>query len=148
MTDLLTATLEPGAEDAEFTVVLRVTNASGTNVDVLNPDLGRPAPAMNWTESVAAYRTALLISFGYLSVTVTDSLGDPLEPQSLQPWATPVLKAPVTLSPGEHLDVDVPLRPFFPLRADETYTVTVTYGTPPARAVASATLPTGDDRRG
>jgi hypothetical protein len=132
MTAALTATIEPPpAGDGEVTVTLRIANGSAEAVEVLNPDLGQPSPGMRWPWSVTAYRAAVLLSFGYLALAVADEEGDPVEPEPVQPWATPVLRPPVELGPGATLAVPVPLAPFFPLDAGRAYRVAVDYGVAP-----------------
>ena len=55
----------------------------------------------------------------------------------METWATPVLNAPVTLAPGETLDVPIPLGPFFAL-APGRYRVSAEYGDDKTRAAAEA----------
>jgi hypothetical protein len=139
MTGALTATLDPSGGD-EPGVTLRIANAGGEAVEILDPDVGRPPPEMGWPWSVAAYRVAVLLSFGYLALAVTDGAGDPVEPEPVQPWATPVLRPPVVLGPGDVVAVPLPLVPFFPLAAGATYRVVVDYGVAPATVHAEGAL--------
>lgn len=128
MTGALTATVEPGDIDGELAVLLRVANDSGDTVELLNPDLGHPAPRMRWPWSTAAYRASLLMSYGYLTVTVTDVDGEEVEREPLETWATPVLRPKVALAPGESLTVTVPVGPFYRLSPLGAYRVAVEYG--------------------
>ena len=136
----LSATLHPQAAEGEFTLVLRVTNDSDEAVDVLNPDLGRPSPDMHWPGSDATYRAALLMSFGYLDVRVSDSSGDPVEMTPIQTWATPALRPAVRLAPGESLDVLIPLNALFALQPGTAYRVAVGYGEAAEKVRAAATF--------
>ena len=125
----LTATVEPTAEPADETaVVLRIRNETGAPVDVLNPDLGRPAEDRGWPFSVEAYRTAMLMSFGFLTITVRDESGDQLEQEPVSTWSTPFVRPAVSLAPGASMDVVIPLAPFFALVPGAVYGVRVEYG--------------------
>jgi len=135
----MTAVLEPLAGD-DVGVSLRIANRSDQPVEVLNPDVGRPSPEMGWPWSLEAYRVAVLLSFGYLALVVSDEAGDAVEPEPVQPWATPVLRPPLVLAPGDAVAVPLPLVPFFPLAAGVTYRVAVDYGTAPARVHAEGTI--------
>ena len=91
----LTAAIEvpAGQTDARaLQVKLRITNPAGRRIAILNPDMGVPSLAMNWPFSKEVYQTSLLISFGYLSMSVTDEAGKELPQQAIQTWATPVLR--------------------------------------------------------
>ena len=68
------------------------------------------------------------MSYGYLTVSVTDEHGQPVEKQPVETWVTPVLNSPVALAPGESLDVPIPLGPFFALAPGRTYQVSAEYG--------------------
>ena len=83
---------------------------------------------MGWPYSLATYRASLLMSYGFLTVAVADEEGRPVERQPVETWATPVLRPPVSLAPGETLDVPIPLGPFFALPPGGTYRVSVTFG--------------------
>jgi hypothetical protein len=121
-------------------VVLRLTNVAQASVEVLNPDLGRPSPDMHWPHSDEAYRTSLLMSYGYLEVRVADDSGEPVDMAPVQTWATPALRPPVRLNPGETLDVPIPVAVFFALAPGETYRVSVGYGSGADKAWAEASL--------
>lgn len=125
------ATLERGDAGGELAVILRVENDSREAVELLNPDLGHPSPRMNWPWSTAAYRASLLMSYGYLGVTVTDVDGEEIEREPVETWATPVLRPKVSLAPGESLTVPIPVGPFYRLSPLGAYRVTVEYGDGP-----------------
>src|SRR5262245_20327335 len=115
MTTSLTASIGPAVPDGQATapdcgIVLRIANTSATTVVLLNPALGKPSPEMEWPWSVETYRAALLLSYGFLELTVAEatSPGRQLDRQPLETWATPVLRPPVVLQPGESVDVPVP----------------------------------------
>jgi hypothetical protein len=125
----LTATIgisdEPRGEKA---VVLRIVNDSGAAVQLADPDLGRPADDADWPFSVQAYRAALLMSFGFLTVTVRDESGAELDRRPVSTWSTPLVPAPVSLPPAGTLQVVIPLGPFFAISPGRTYRVTAVYG--------------------
>jgi hypothetical protein len=124
----------------EVGVTMQIANAGDQAVEVLNPDVGRPSPQMGWPWSVAAYRVAVLLSFGYLALAVTDDAGDAVRQEPVQSWATPVLRPAVVLGPGETLSVPVPLVPFFALEAGRVYGVTIEYGVAPLTVRAEGTV--------
>jgi hypothetical protein len=70
----------------------------------------------------------MLISFGFLSLSVTDEAGRAARQEAIPTWATPVLRPPVELGPGQSLAVAIPLGAFFRLRSGKTYRVAITYG--------------------
>jgi hypothetical protein len=127
-------------EGDDVGVSLRITNETDELVEVLNPDLGRPSSEMRWPWSVAAYRVAVMLSFGYLRLMMTDEAGNSVEQEPVRSWATPVLRPPVVLGPGETMDVPVPLVPFFPLESGRAYRVEVEYGAPSAKVRAEGTF--------
>jgi hypothetical protein len=126
-----------------FRILARITNAADRNTDILNPDMGVPSPAMKWPFSGEAYQTAMLISFGYLTMAVTDEGGRDLRREPIETWATPVLRPRLDLKPGESVELTVPLGTFYRLESGKTYRVTLGYGdtTPKAEASASVTVP-------
>ena len=143
MTAPLTATIEPAEGDDAPVVALRITNASDSDVEVLNPDIGRPSPEMPWPYSLETYRASLLMSYGFLTVTVTDDEdGRPVEKQPVETWVTPVLRPPVSLAPGATLDVPLPLGPFFPLSGG-TYRVAAEFGDANLKVSGEGTLALG-----
>jgi hypothetical protein len=138
----VTATIEPIEGDDAPVVALRITNASGAPVELLNPDIGRPSPEMPWPYSLETYRASLLMSYGFLTVSVTDGDGRPVEKQPVETWVTPVLKPRVALSPGDALDVPIPLGPFFPLSGG-TYRVSAEFGDESLKVSGEGTLALG-----
>lgn len=131
MTTSLTATVEPLTGDRqtdELAVDLRIVNVSDSTVEVLNPDVGRPSPQMNWPWSIETYRASLLMSYGYLAVSVSDESGEHVDKEPVETWATPVLRPRLALSPGDSFDVLIPVGRFFPLSPGGKYRVSVQYG--------------------
>lgn len=122
----------------EFRIALQVTNGSTRPISILNPDMGVPSAAARWAYSLAAYRTSLLISFGYLSVKVIDEAGAevPLEP--ILSMATPALRPPIELQPGGSLDVVVALGTFYRLEPKKPYRVALEYGDRSLKVAAGA----------
>jgi hypothetical protein len=97
-------------------------------IEILNPDLGVPSPAMNWTFTEDAYRTALLLSFGYLAMSVSDESGHDLPRQPIMTSATPALRPAIKLEPGDSLVVEIPVGSFYRLEPKQTYRVVLEYG--------------------
>jgi hypothetical protein len=130
MTTPLTATLEQTGDGPadEHPVQLRITNAADAPVELTNPDLGRPTAEMEWPYSLEAYRASLLVSFGFLKLDVTGESGEHLEQAPPQTLATPALRTPVALSPGESLDVQIPVGIFFTLTPGQSYRLSAEYG--------------------
>jgi hypothetical protein len=125
----LTATVSPTAEPVgETPVAPWIVNDSESPVELLNPDMGKPAEGVEWPHSVEAYRAALLMSFGFLTVSVHDQSGDGLEKEPVSAWSTPLVRPPVSLAPGRSLEVVVPLGPFFSLAPAAAYRVILEYG--------------------
>jgi hypothetical protein len=137
----LSATVEPDTgQPDQPAVTLRITNESSDPVEILNPDLGKPSPEMNWPHSLEAYRASLLMSYGYLSISVADEAGNEVPKEGLETWATPVLKSPVALSRGESLDVPIPLGRFFALTAGSGYRLSIEYGAHDAKVRAEGRI--------
>jgi hypothetical protein len=127
----LTATIEVPAgqtDTAQFLVILRIANQSDLTVALLNPDMGIPAPTLEWPWSTETYRTSLLMSFGYLSMAVIDETGKELPQQIIQTWATPVLRPKIELGPGDSLELGIPLGSFYQLTSKRVYLVVLEYG--------------------
>lgn len=143
MTAPLIATLEPTSDTRdvdEVAVTLRITNASDSTVEVLNPDMGRPSAQMNWPGSIEAYAASLLMSFGFLAISVSDDSDNQVDRQPLETWATPVLRPRVALSPGDSLDVPIPIGRFFRFSPGGKYRVTVEYGDDALKVTARDTV--------
>jgi len=139
----LTATIEPaaaGGPEGELPTVLRIVNSSGEPVELVNPDMGQPSPQMSWPFSIEAYRASLLMSFGYLAVSLTDQWGAQVEPDRVETWATPATRPHVILAPGESIDVVIPLARFFPVSAGSRYRVSVEYGDGAQKVRAEGTI--------
>src|SRR5262249_43996749 len=127
----LTAAIEVSAgqtDPRELQVKLRIANPADRTIAILNPDMGVPAPAMNWSFSKELYQTALLISFGYLSISVSDEAGNELAQQAIQTWATPVLRPKLELAAGDAFKIAVPIGNFYRLAPNHDYQVALTYG--------------------
>ena len=127
----LTAAIEvpTGQTGAQgFQIKLRITNPTDRKITILNPDMGVPSLAMKWPHSKEVYRTSMLISFGYLSMTVTDEVGKEVPQQAIPTWATPALQPPLALRTGDEFEVVIPIGNFYHLESGKTYQVAVTYG--------------------
>lgn len=127
----LTATVEvpTGQTDtAELRITLRITNQSDHTVRVLNPDMGIPAPTMKWPCSHETYQTSMLLSYGYLSISVIDETDRELPQQAIQAWATPVLRPKIELERGDSFELPIPIGRFYRLTSGRTYHVVLEYG--------------------
>ena len=126
-----------GQPDARaLRVVLRVTNPAGGTVTILNPDMGIPSAAMHWPFSQAMYQTFLLLSFGFLSMSVTDAAGAQLPRRTIAASATPALRPPLVLGAGDSFDIDIPTGSFYRLTSGNTYQVALEYGDKALRVFA------------
>jgi hypothetical protein len=127
----LTAAIEvpTGQTDARaLRVILRITNPTGPRIAILNPDMGVPSSAMNWPFSNEVYQTALLISFGYLSMAVTDEAGNEVPREAIMTSATPALRPKLELGPGDSFEVAIPIGNFYQLESGKAYRVALEYG--------------------
>jgi hypothetical protein len=115
-------------DPASFRIIFRLRNQAARRVAVLDPDMGKPSPAMRWPRSNEIYQISLLISFHYLSISVTDDAGRMLPEQTIQTWATPVLRPKLELAPGESFELSIPIGNFYELAPAKAYNVTVEYG--------------------
>jgi hypothetical protein len=138
----MTASIDPQTAGEDQVATVRIANTSDATVELLNPDLGQPSPEMNWPYSVETYRASLLMSYGYLSVSVADESGGEVAPEPVETWATPILRAPVSLAPGESVEIPIPLGRFFRLEPGGSYTVSVEYGDDATRVAASGRVST------
>lgn len=142
MNDPLAASLDPRTAGEDHVATLRITNASDSTVEIVNPDMGRPSPEMNWPYSIETYRASLLMSYGFLAVSVAGESGAEVTRQPIETWATPILRAPVSLAPGESVDVPIPLGRFFSLEPGGRYRVSAEYGDAALRVGAEAVVET------
>ncbi len=139
----LTAAIEVSADESDaqaLWVKLRITNPAGPTIAILNPDMGVPSLAMNWPFSQEAYQTFLLLSFGYLSMSVTDEAGNELPRQVFPMSATPALRPPLELGPGDSFEVAIPVNDFYQLESKKTYRVALEYGDRKLKVSAQAPL--------
>lgn len=127
----LTAAIEVPAGQTEtraFEIKLRITNTTDSGILVLNPNMGIPSPAINWPFSKEVYQTSLLISFGYLSMSVTAEAAKTLPQHAIQAWSTPVLRPALDLGPGDSFVLAIPIGAFYQLESGKTYQVALEYG--------------------
>jgi len=127
----LTAAIEVSAAQTDvraLRVTLRITNLASTRVTILNPDMGIPSPDMNWPHSREVYQTFLLMSFGYLSMLVTDEARRELPQLVIPTSATPALRPPLELGPGDSFEVAIPIGSFYQLESKKAYRVAIEYG--------------------
>lgn len=123
-----------------FSVELRITNPTPQAVSILNPDMGVPSPEMNWPMSQEVYRAAMLVSFGYLTMTLTDSAGGVRPQEAVATWATPVLQPPLVLAPGQAVELAIPVGAFYRLESGQRYVLAVEYGEAGSRVAATGAL--------
>ena len=127
----LTAAIEvaPGETDARaLRIKLRITNPSDRRISILNHDMGVPSAAARWPYSKEAYQTSLLISFGYLAMSVTDEAGKEVPREPIMSSATPALRPPIELGPGDSFAVAIPIGNFYQLESGKAYRVALEYG--------------------
>lgn len=127
----LTAAIEVPADQTDaqsFLVKLLITNPTDRKIAILNPDMGVPSPAMNWPYSKEAYQTFLLLSFGFLSLSVTDEAGNEVLRQESFRSATPALRPPLELGPEDSFELVVPIGNFYQLESGKAYLVALEYG--------------------
>jgi hypothetical protein len=139
----LTANIEVPAGQTDtmvFRVILRITNHTNRIITMLNPDMGIPTPTMHWPFSNETYQTSLLISFGYLSMAVTDEAGQELPPRDIQTWATPVLRPKIELTPGDSFELAIPIGNFYQLASGRAYRLELEYGDQKLKALARTYL--------
>lgn len=117
-----------GQDPSGLTLELQVTNRSDAAVAVINPDLGSPPADMSWPASPEVYRTSLLLSYGYLEMSVLGDDGRELPLEMIETWVTPIRKRPLELQPGESLALTVPIGKFFRLQSGRAYEVEVQFG--------------------
>jgi hypothetical protein len=115
-------------EPVDLMLELRVTNRSDVPVAVFNPDLGSPPAGMRWPASPEAYQTSLLLSYGYLELSVVEEGVRELPIDMIETWVTPIRKPPLELQPGEALEFPIPIGRFFRLEAGRAYEVAVRFG--------------------
>lgn len=126
---------------AELQVTLRITNRAAHSIALLNPDMGNPTPKMDWSWSNEAYQTSLLLSFGYLSMSVRDKAGQELPRQDIETWATPALLPEINLASGDSIEIIIPIGTFYPLTSGETYQVRLEYGDKKVKVLAQSCIP-------
>jgi hypothetical protein len=118
-------------------VKLQIIDSTDRKIAILNADMGVPSAAMKWPYSNEVYQTFLLISFGYLSMLVTDAAGKELPQQTVTAMsATPALRPPIELGPGDSLEVTIPLGSFYQLESRKSYRVAIEYGDPKLKVSA------------
>lgn len=127
----LTASIEVSAGETDaraLWIKLRITNPSDHRIAILNPDMGVPSAAARWPYSKETYQTSLLISFGYLSMSVTDEAGKEVLREPIMSSATPALRPPIELGPGDSFAVAIPIGSFYQLESKKAYRVAIEYG--------------------
>lgn len=142
----LAATIEvpAGQTDAKaLRVTLRITNQGEETISVLNPFMGVPAPNMDWPWSDETYQTSMLISYGYLTMSVTDEAGNEVPQDAIQTWATPVLRPKIELGPSDSFEVTIPIGNFYKLESGKAYWVALTYGDKDLKVSARTRVPIG-----
>ncbi len=127
----LTAAIEvpAGQTDAKaMQIRLRVSNPGHGSVSILNPDMGVPSPSMNFPYSNEVYQFAMLISFSFVEMSVTDEAGEEVPQDAIATWATPALRPRLELDRGDSFDLAIPIGVFYQLTPKTKYAVSVTYG--------------------
>lgn len=142
----LAATIEvsPGQEGTgTLDLILRITNTSESSVALLNPDMGVPSPDMKWPYSTETYRTSMLISYGYLSISIIDASGETIPQQSIATWATPVLQPKLELEPGRSIELMISIGELYALAPGCEYEVAIEYGDSERKVAAQGRIAIG-----
>ncbi len=125
-----------------FRIDLRVKNQTDRDTEILNPDFGKPPESMQWPWSEETYRASIMLSFHYLTISVTDKVGRTLPPRAIQSWSTPAVLPKRNVAPGESLAVPIPLGDFYDLAPRTTYIVAIEYGDAELKVAARSTITT------
>jgi hypothetical protein len=107
-------------------VRVTMTNGSEQELTIVTPEVGTPPPDLGWTASAEAYRIALLMSLGIVTMAVWDAEGRPIESRGLIPWVTPVL-GQLTLQPGRTVELDFDLNELFAIHSAGRYSLEFRY---------------------
>jgi hypothetical protein len=83
---------------------------------------------MNWRRSNEAYQISLLLSFNYLSMSVTDEAGQTPPQIGSDSGGTPAVWPMLELAPRDFMTLTIPLGEFYALESGKTYDVTIEYG--------------------
>ena len=144
-THLEAAIAVPDAQEGAGTLrlILRITNSGESRTALLNPDMGIPSPDMKWPYSLETYRTSMLISYGYLSIAVTDANGETIPQRSISTWATPMLQPKLELEPGESIELMIPIGELHALQPGREYGVAIEYGDGESRVAARGCIAVG-----
>jgi hypothetical protein len=147
MSSELTATIE--LEDASLSsgrpvrVRFVVANRSASPISVANPDVGKPPGELNWPYAEDTFRTAVLLSFHLLEMSITGPAGESLPQTGPHPWVTPLLLPRLELAPGDSFALGINLTDHFELRRPGSYHLFIRYGDAQASAEAETEIEIG-----
>ena len=68
------------------------------------------------------------MSYGFLTLNIRDESGQQVAQEPVSTWSTPMVRPPVSLAPGESLQVVIPLRPSFAVEPETVYLISADYG--------------------
>lgn len=129
MTASLSVLIEPLGQTAlgrPLRMRIRLTNDGAHPARIVSPDFGEPPPELDWTGSGETYRLALLISLGWIRLSMRDSEGVDVVHKQPMPWVDPLVGSR-TLAPGEAIALEFDLDAFFTITHPGRYVVAVDY---------------------
>ena len=128
LTSLLEVKSQPLSVGAPIPVRMTITNTSNQSLEIVNFDVGVPPTGLNWTFSEAAYRAAVLMSFGLLKLELQSETGQSIQSKGLNPWVTPVL-GKQTLQPNDSVVLEFDLNELFSIDSPGRYRLHARIGT-------------------
>lgn len=122
----------------EYWADLTIINNQREQVKVIKPD--NFTPFDGWKHSHEAYQIATLQSFHILKITLVDENNTLLSQKT--GLSTPLDHAVlyIDFSPGQELNLPIPLHEYYDLEFGKSYTLSVQYGRESIKAQASGTL--------
>lgn len=112
----------------EVWMKLHIRNTAGNKIIILNPDMGIPSPGMNWPYSKEVYQTFLLLSYGFMSISLINESGQDIPRLDIPIAITPALRPPIELEPNDSFSITIPISNFYQLKSGERYHVAIVYG--------------------
>jgi hypothetical protein len=106
---------------------MTITNTSNHDLQLPNIEVGNPPPELKWLGSHQAYQAAVLMSFGFLKLTLHDGDGKLVQDRTPMPWVTPTLSL-TTLKPNDHVEMNFDLTELFACTQPGLHTLRVQYG--------------------
>jgi hypothetical protein len=130
-TTLLTGKLQiktvPPVLGKPIGVQMTISNKSDQAVEIINQNVGIPPPELHWTASTNAYKIALLISVGVVTIILKNDQGKLIASKGLTPWVTPILSRK-TLLPQQKMEFEFDLDELFFFESSGSYFLWLRYG--------------------